>query len=75
MINEKVKVIICRGCDKGVPPEHLETHVSKKHKINCSNHTVQLIVQGRQLMSLDSIREFKMNTKELLPTMQAAIHA
>ena len=65
MINEKVKVIICRGCDRAVPPEHLETHVSKKHKINCSHNTVQLIVNGRQLMSLDAIKEFKLNTKEL----------
>jgi Orsellinic acid/F9775 biosynthesis cluster protein D len=65
MINERAKVIICRGCDRGVPHEHLETHVSKKHKINCSHNTVQLIVNGRQLMSLDSITEFKSKTKEL----------
>jgi len=65
MINERAKVIICHGCDKAVPPEHLETHVSKKHKINCSHNTVQLIVNGRQLMSLDSIMKFKEKTNEL----------
>ena len=65
MINEKLKLIICRRCDKTVAPEHLQTHVSSKHKIYCSHDTVQSIVTGRRLMSLDAIIAFRGNTKEL----------
>jgi len=65
MINERAKLIICRRCDRVVPPEHLETHVSCKHKLNCSHDTVDSIVSGRRLMSLNSIIEFRANTEEL----------
>jgi hypothetical protein len=65
MINEKLKSIICRRCDKVVAPEHLQTHVSSKHKIYCSHDTVKSIVTGRRLMSLDAIIEFRENTKQL----------
>jgi len=65
MINEELKLIICRECDTAVPPEHLQTHVSSKHKINCSHDMIESIVSGRGLMSLESIIEFKENTAML----------
>jgi len=65
MINERMKLIICGRCDKAIPPEHLQTHVSSKHKIYCSYETVESIISGHRLMSLDSIIEFKENIKEL----------
>src|SRR6266496_3170488 len=60
-----MRLIICRGCDKAVPPEHLQTHVTSKHKIYCSHDVVESIVSGRRLMTLDSIIELRENMKQL----------
>ncbi len=65
MINKRMRLIICRGCDKAVPPEHLQTHVTSKHKIYCSHDVVESIVSGRRLMTLDSIIELRENMKQL----------
>ena len=65
VINERMKLILCLRCDKAVAPEHLETHVNKKHQIDCSHDTVQSIVFGRRLMSLNAIMKFRENTKQL----------
>jgi Orsellinic acid/F9775 biosynthesis cluster protein D len=62
VINEKMKWIICRRCDRAVPAEHVQTHLSSKHKIYCSDDTLHSIVTGRRLMSLDSITAWKKDT-------------
>ena len=46
----------CRRCDRAVPPEHVQTHLWKKHKIDCSDETLNSIVIAHGLMSLDSIK-------------------
>jgi Orsellinic acid/F9775 biosynthesis cluster protein D len=57
--------IICRRCDKSVPPERVQGHLKKKHKIYCSDNTLNSIATGRRLMSLDSITAWKKNTVRL----------
>ena len=47
--------IICRRCDKAVPPERVQKHLRKKHKIYYSGDKLDSIVSDRGLMSLDSI--------------------
>ena len=42
-----------------MPPEHLQTHVSSKHEIQRLHDTVEFIVSGRRLKSLDSMIEFR----------------
>jgi hypothetical protein len=69
VINEKMKWIICTRCDRGVPSEYLQTHLWDNHKIDCSDDTLNSIVIGRGLMTLDSIRAWKKNTV----TLEAAI--
>lgn len=65
IINEKMKWIICTRCDRGVPPEFLQAHLWINHKINCSDDTLNSIVTGHRLMTLDSIRTWKKNTVAL----------
>jgi Orsellinic acid/F9775 biosynthesis cluster protein D len=57
--------IICRRCDKSVPPEHIQGHLKKKHKIYCSDDTLNSITTRRRLMSLESITAWKKNTVRL----------
>jgi hypothetical protein len=42
-----------------VPPEYVQTHLSRKH---CSDDALDSIVSGRGLMSLDSIMAFREDT-------------
>src|SRR5271169_6222520 len=65
MINEKMKWIICHRCDKAVPPEYIQTHLSRKHKIHCSDDALDSIVTGRGLMSLDLIKAWREDTGAL----------
>ena len=65
VINEKMKWIICTRCDRAVPPEYLQTHLWTKHKIDCSDNTLNSIITGRELMTLDSLRAWKKNTVAL----------
>src|SRR5208282_942660 len=65
VINEKMKWIICRRCDTSVPAEHVQTHLRSKHKIYCSDETLNSIVAGRRLMSLELITAWKNDTMEL----------
>ena len=57
--------IICRRCDKAVPPEYIQTHLDSKHNIYCSDETFNSIIIGRRLMSLDSITAWKKDTVAL----------
>lgn len=57
--------IICRRCDKAVPPEYIQSHLSTKHRIYCSDDVLDSIVSGRELMSLDSIITFREDTTTL----------
>jgi Orsellinic acid/F9775 biosynthesis cluster protein D len=57
--------IICRRCDKAVPSEYIQSHLSTKHRIYCSDDTLDSIVSGRELMSLDSIITFREDTTGL----------
>ena len=65
VINEKMKWIVCTRCDRGVPSEYLQTHLWKNHTIDYSNDTLNSIITGRELMTLDSIRAWKKNTVAL----------
>jgi hypothetical protein len=65
VINEKMKWIICTRCDRGVPSEYLQTHLWTNHKIDCSDDTLNSIITGRGLMTLDSLRTWKKNTVAL----------
>jgi len=65
VINEKMKWIICRRCDMAVPPDYIQTHLSQKHRIYCSDDTLDFVVSGRGLMSLDSIIAFREDTTAL----------
>jgi hypothetical protein len=65
VINEKMKWIVCTRCDRGVPPEYLQTHLWKNHTIDCSDDTLDSIITGRELMTLNSIRAWKKNTVAL----------
>ena len=58
MINEKMKWIICRRCDRAVSPKHLQTHIHK-HNLNCSHDIMQSIISHHGLKSFKSIKEFK----------------
>jgi hypothetical protein len=60
-----MKWIICRRCDRAVPSEYIQTHLSSKHKIYCSDDALDSIVVGRGLMSLDSITAWKKDTVAL----------
>ena len=62
VINEKMKWIICTRCDRGIPPEYLQTHLWMKHKIDCSDDTLNSIITGHELMMLDSLKAWKKNT-------------
>ena len=68
-INEKMKWIICTRCDRGVPPEYLQTHLWDNHKIDCPDDTLNSIITGRELMTFDSLKTWKKNTV----TLEAAI--
>ena len=57
-----MKWIICTGCDRGVPPEYLQTHLWDNHKINCSNETMNSIIATHDLITLDALRAWKKNT-------------
>ena len=48
-----------------VPPEYIQTHLSQKHLIYCSDDTLDSIVSGCGLMSLDSIIAFREDTTAL----------
>ena len=65
MINEKMKWIICIRCDRGIPPEYLQTHLWTKHEIDCSDDTLNSIITRHELMTLDSLRTWKKNTDVL----------
>ncbi|TMC19465.1 MAG: DUF3505 domain-containing protein [Chloroflexi bacterium] len=65
MINEKMRWIICRRCDKAVPSEYIQPHLRRKHRIYCSDDTFNSIISGRGLMSLDSIIAFREDTTVL----------
>jgi hypothetical protein len=65
MINQKIKWVICRRCDKAVPPGHVKTHLSSKHQIYCSRETLECIFSDHELMSLDSLEAFKNETTTL----------
>ena len=65
VINEKMKWIICRRCDRGIPSEYLQTHLRTKHEIDCSDDTLNSIVNRYELMSLDSIKAWKKATVTL----------
>jgi len=65
IINEKMKWIICARCDRGIPPEYLQTHLWMKHKIDCSDETLNSIITGHELMTLDSLRAWKKDTAAL----------
>jgi Orsellinic acid/F9775 biosynthesis cluster protein D len=65
VINEKMKWIICRRCDRAVPPEYVQTHLWNKHKIDCSDDTLNSIITGRELMTFESIKAWKKNTVAL----------
>ena len=54
--------IICRRCDKAMPAESIQTHLSQKHRIYCSDDKLNSIVSGRRLMLLDSIMAFREDT-------------
>ena len=69
VINEKTKWIICTRCDRGVPPEYLQTHLWDNHKIDCLDDTLNSIITGHDLMTINSIRAWKKNTV----TLEAAI--
>ena len=56
-----MKWIICTHCDRGVPPEYLQTHLWDNHKIDCSNETSNSIIITRELMTLDALRAWKKN--------------
>jgi hypothetical protein len=60
-----MKWIICRRCDRAVPPEYVQTHLWNKHDIDCSDETLNSIITGRELMTLDSLRAWKKNTVAL----------
>src|SRR5437667_12131934 len=62
VINEKMKWINCTRCDRGVPSEYLQTHLWNNHRIDCSNDTLNSIITGHGLMTLNSIRAWKKNT-------------
>ena len=59
MINERMEFIICRRCELAVPPEYLCIHLHSKHKIDCSEDTLQSIMETYALKSLDTIVMFK----------------
>ena len=65
IVNEKLKWIICTRCDRGVPPEFLQAHLWNNHKIDCSDDTLNFIIAGHGLMTLDSIRAWKKETVAL----------
>lgn len=65
VINEKMKWIVCTRCDRGVPPEYLQTHLWNNHAINCSDDTLHSIMAERELMALDLIKAWKRNTVAL----------
>jgi hypothetical protein len=65
IINEKMKWIICRRCDRAVPPEYLQTHLWTKHRIDCSDNILNFIITGHELMTLDSLKTWKKNTVAL----------
>jgi hypothetical protein len=56
--------IICRRCDKSVPPERVQGHL-KKQKIYCSYETLKSIVTECRLMLLDLITAWKKDTVAL----------
>ena len=60
-----MKWIICTRCDRGVPPEYLQTHLWDNHKIDCSDETLNSIITARELMALDALRAWKKNTVAL----------
>jgi hypothetical protein len=64
-----MKWIICRRCDRAVPPEYIQTHLSNKHKIYCSDDTLGSIVFGLGLMSLNTITTWRKNTVALEETI------
>jgi Orsellinic acid/F9775 biosynthesis cluster protein D len=60
-----MKWIICRRCDRAVPPEYVQTHLWNKHDIDCSDEMLNSIVIAHGLMSLDSIKAWKKSAVEL----------
>ncbi|HMD13135.1 MAG TPA: hypothetical protein VKI62_00775, partial [Bacteroidota bacterium] len=62
IINEKMNWIICTRCDRGIPPEYLQTHLWTKHKIDCSDDILNSVITGRELMTFESIKAWKKNT-------------
>jgi hypothetical protein len=64
-VSSMMKWIVCTRCDRGVPPEYLQTHLWKNHTIDCSDDTLNSIITERELMTLDSIRAWKKNTVAL----------
>ena len=65
VINEKMKWIVCTRCDRGVPPEYLQAHLWNNHEIDCSDDTLNTIITGHELMTLDSLKAWKKNTVAL----------
>jgi len=65
VVNEKMKWIVCTRCDRGVPPEYLQAHLWTKHKINCSDDTLNSVIAGHELKTLASLRAWKKNTVAL----------
>jgi Orsellinic acid/F9775 biosynthesis cluster protein D len=65
VINEKMKWIVCTRCDRGVPSEYLQAHLWAKHKINCSDDTLNTIITGRELKTFTSLKNWKKNTVAL----------
>jgi len=58
MINIRMKWIICRRCETVIPLEYLQTHVCK-HKLKCSDATMQSIMSAHMVNSLNSIMEYR----------------
>lgn len=59
MINQKMKWIIYRRCDKIISSEHVKTHLNNKHQIYYSRNSLKSIFFDHKLMSLESLEMFK----------------
>jgi Orsellinic acid/F9775 biosynthesis cluster protein D len=65
MINQKMKWIICRRCERAVAPERVKTHLCRKHEIRCSREMLECVSRDHELVPYESLEAFKNETTTL----------